>query len=87
MDKTIINEYVTTQVRKLADSRVLPLIQSMDAELANIRLKEEAKAKLDEEILACQNRIVEYQRLVTKNQSVVDDLAVKLTEASKVAVS
>lgn len=87
MDKTIINAYVDTQVQNLADARIKPLIQSINSELAKVRANEAEKAKLDKDSLDCNNRIVEYQRLIGSAQAEVNDLAVKLQEATKVAVS
>lgn len=86
MDKTIINAYVDTQVQNLADARIKPLIQSINSELAKIRANDAEKAKLDKDSESCQNRIVEYQKLIGSAQSEVNDLAVKLQEATKVAV-
>lgn len=86
MNANQVKAYVDTQVQLLADSRIKPLIQSLNAELAGQRANNDEKARLDAENAESDKRITVLQTEIGKAQAQVNDLAVKLAEATTVAV-
>jgi predicted transcriptional regulator len=87
MQANVVSEYVRSEVQKLSDSRLRPLIQSVNSELAAIRAHEEAKNALDTKIAEANKRISELQKHIGIQQGLVLDLADKLAAATTVAVS
>lgn len=86
MNSNQVAAYVDTQVQLLADSRIKPLIQSVNAELEGQRQNNTRKAVLDAANAESDKRIAAIQIEIGKAQSEVNDLAVKLAEATTVAV-
>lgn len=86
MNSNQVKAYVDTQVTLLADSRIKPLIQSVNAELEGQRQNNARKAALDAANAESDKRIAAIQIEIGKAQSEVNDLAVKLAEATTVAV-
>lgn len=87
MQANVVSEYVRSEVQKLSDSRIRPLIQSVNNELAGIRACEEQKNNLDKQIAEANTRISELQKHIGVQQGLVLDLADKLAAATTVAVS
>jgi hypothetical protein len=82
-----VKAYVDTQVQNMADSRIKPLIQSVNSELALQRCNNDKKAALDADNAASDARIKVLQTEIGKAQSQVNELATKLAEATTVAVT
>lgn len=87
MNADQVKAYVDTQVTALADRRIKPLIQSVNGELETQRLNNNRIAAIQAENTESKNRITILQTEIGKAQAEVNDLAVKLAEATTVAVN
>jgi hypothetical protein len=87
MNADQVKAYVNTQVTALADRRIKPLIQSVNGELETQRVNNARKSAIDAENAESDKRIAVLQQEIGKAQAEVNDLAVKLAEATTVAVN
>lgn len=87
MNADQVKAYVDTQVTALADRRIKPLIQSVNVELETQRLNNNRIAAIQAENTESNKRITILQTEIGKAQAEVNDLAVKLAEATTVAVN
>lgn len=87
MTKDQVAAYVQTEVTRLADARVKPLIQSINTELAQQRENDRQKAELDKLNSESNERIVKLQAALGQANKEVNDLAVKLAEATTAAAN
>ena len=85
MTKDQVQAYVDSEVQKLSDAKIKPLIQSINSELAIQRDNNDRKAALDKANSESSTRITALQAEVGKAQTLVNDLATKLAEATTVA--
>lgn len=86
MTKNHAQEYVAQQVKNLSDRRIQPLVDSINTELGKQRGWTEQKAALDKQIADSNAHIVEIQKHIGLAHAEVNELAVKLAEATTVAV-
>lgn len=82
MNADKVQAYIDQQVQRLADSRVKPIMDSINAELSNKRCNDQKKAALDADSAECDKRITLLQAELGKANQEVNDLAVKLAEAT-----
>lgn len=87
MTRDQVKAYVDTQVTALADRRIKPLIQSVNGELETQRHNNNRIAAIQAENTESNKRITILQAEIGKAQAEVNDLSVKLAEATTVAVS
>ena len=87
MTTEALNAYVQNEVQKLADARIKPLVQSINAELENIRANDAKKAALDKNTDECNKRITALQTELGQAQTAVADLQTKLSAATAPAVT
>lgn len=87
MNADQVKAYVDSEVQKLADSRIKPLIQSVNGELATQRANNDRKAELDALNVESDKRIAVLQAEIGKAQAAVNELATKLAEATVAAVN
>lgn len=87
MNSNQVKAYIDNEVQKLGDARVKPIIQSINGELETIRRNEAHKAAIDKEIADGNARIAKLQEALGKANTEVNDLAVKLAEATAGAVN
>ena len=80
-----VKAYVDTQVSLLADRTIKPLIQSINSELEGQRQNNAQKAALDAANSESDKRIAVIQTEIGKAQTIVNELATKLAEATTVA--
>jgi ABC-type phosphate transport system auxiliary subunit len=77
-----VQAYIDQQVQRLADNRVKPIMDSINAELTAKRHNDAQKAELDKRNAECDQRITALQAELGKANQEVNDLAVKLAEAT-----
>lgn len=82
-----VTAFVDNEVQKLADRRIKPLIGSINGELEVQRQNNAEKARLDLANADSDKRIAAYQVELGKANTEVNDLAVKLAEATTGAVN
>lgn len=81
MNSNKVQSYVDAQVQQLADRRIKPIMDAINAELELKRQNDAAKADLDKDNAEADQRIVAFQKELGKANTEVNDLAVKLAEA------
>lgn len=82
MNENQVKAFVDSEVQKLADRRIRPLIASINAELETQRQNNAEKARLDAANAESDKRITALQTELGKANAEVNDLAVKLAEAT-----
>jgi hypothetical protein len=82
-----VKSFVDAEVQKLADRRIKPLIASINGELEVQRSNNAEKARLDAANAESDKRIAAYQSDLGKANTEVNDLAVKLAEATASAAN
>lgn len=82
MNENQVKAFVDSEVQKLADRRIKPLIASINAELETQRQNNAEKARLDAANAESDKRITALQTELGKANAEVNDLAVKLAEAT-----
>jgi len=82
MNADQVKSFVDSEVQKLADRRIKPLIASINGELEIQRSNNAEKARLDALNVESDKRIAAYQQELGKANAEVNDLAVKLAEAT-----
>lgn len=82
MNADQVKNFVDSEVQKLADRRIKPLIASINGELEVQRQNNAAKASLDAANAESDKRIAAYQQELGKANAEVNSLAVKLAEAT-----
>lgn len=87
MNQTQVQSFVDSEVQKLADRRIKPLIASINGELEGQRENNAEKARLDAANAESDKRIAAYQVELGKANTEVNDLAVKLAEATATAAN
>ena len=87
MNQNQVQAFVDSEVQKLADRRIKPLIASINGELECQRQNNAEKARLDAANAESDKRIAAYQAELGKANTEVNDLAVKLAEATTVAAN
>ncbi len=87
MNANQVQAFVDSEVQKLADRRIKPLIASINGELEGQRQNNAEKARLDILNADSDKRIVAYQTELGKANAEVNSLAVKLAEATTVAAN
>ncbi len=87
MNQNQVQAFVDSEVQKLADRRIKPLISSINGELETQRQNNAEKALIDALNAESDRRIVAYQTELGKANAEVNYLAVKLAEATTAAAN
>lgn len=87
MNADQVKSYIANEVQKLGDAKVKPLISAINEELALQRRNNEAKAALDKQNSDSNERITKLQAELGAANQAVNDLAVKLAEATASAAN
>jgi len=82
MNANQVQAFVDSEVQKLADRRIKPLIASINGELEGQRQNNAEKARLDALNTESDKRITALQTELGKANAEVNSLAVKLAEAT-----
>jgi hypothetical protein len=82
MNANQVQAFVDSEVQKLADRRIKPLIAAINGELETQRQNNAEKARLDALNAEGDKRIAALQVDLGKANTEVNDLAVKLAEAT-----
>lgn len=82
MTQNQVQTFVDSEVQKLADRRIKPLIASINGELETQRANNAEKARLDFLNEESNKRITAFQTELGKANAEVNSLAVKLAEAT-----
>ena len=82
MNSNQVSAFVDSEVQKLADRRIKPLIAAINSELEGQRLNNAEKARLDAANAESDKRITALQTELGKANAEVNSLAVKLAEAT-----
>jgi chromosome segregation ATPase len=85
MTKDQVQAYIDNEVAKLGDSRVKPLVASINNELTFQRQNDNRIAAIQKENEESNKRIAAFQQELGKANKEVNDLAEKLAEATVAA--